>query len=274
MIFPNPNAPTGRLLPLSEIAQWPPAGLARCADRGRRGLRGFRRSRRDSHPPSRWCSSSPASWSPRRCPRAVRWPGCGWVLRSASRSSSRPSPGQGQLQLYPLDRLALVGASAAMDDEAGYETTRRQVIASREALTAELGAPSFEVLPSAANFVFARHRAATPPSWPPRCGSAASSCGTSRRPHRPVPAHHRGHRRPVRTARRGAAGDPRPDLAMPVKKPRQRVRHAATGPGRPRLKAQPFRRISAERAWACRPSPWASTDATLPRSGRRPRRRR
>lgn len=58
---------------------------------------------------------------------------------------------------YPLDRLALVGASAAMDDEAHYETTRRQVIASREALTAELGALGFEVLPSAANFVFARH---------------------------------------------------------------------------------------------------------------------
>ncbi len=44
-----------------------------------------------------------------------------------------------------------------MDDEAHYETTRRQVIASREALTAELGALGFEVLPSAANFVFARH---------------------------------------------------------------------------------------------------------------------
>jgi len=58
---------------------------------------------------------------------------------------------------YPLDRLALAGASAALDDEAWFEQTRRQVIASRESLAANLGALGFEVLPSAANFVFARH---------------------------------------------------------------------------------------------------------------------
>ena len=58
---------------------------------------------------------------------------------------------------YPLDRLALVGASAAMDDEAWFDTTRRQVIASRNALSASLAGLGFDVLPSAANFVFARH---------------------------------------------------------------------------------------------------------------------
>jgi histidinol-phosphate aminotransferase len=58
---------------------------------------------------------------------------------------------------YPLDRLAIVGASAAMDDESYFEQTRRHVIASRDALSAGLAALGFSVLPSAANFVFARH---------------------------------------------------------------------------------------------------------------------
>jgi histidinol-phosphate aminotransferase len=60
---------------------------------------------------------------------------------------------------YPLDRLALVGAQAAMDDAAWFEQTRSAVIRSREALVAELSALGFDVLPSQANFVFARHPA-------------------------------------------------------------------------------------------------------------------
>ncbi|MGV6396227.1 histidinol-phosphate transaminase [Pseudomonas caspiana] len=58
---------------------------------------------------------------------------------------------------YPLDRLAIVGAAAAFDDREHFDVTRKAVIASREALTLELQAKGFEVLPSAANFIFARH---------------------------------------------------------------------------------------------------------------------
>ncbi|MET0125607.1 histidinol-phosphate transaminase [Pseudomonas caspiana] len=58
---------------------------------------------------------------------------------------------------YPLDRLAIVGAAAAFEDREHFDFTRNAVIASREALTAELQALGFEVLPSAANFIFARH---------------------------------------------------------------------------------------------------------------------
>jgi histidinol-phosphate aminotransferase len=60
---------------------------------------------------------------------------------------------------YPLDRLALAGAVAAYDDKEHFEQTRQAVIASREALTVQLWRLGFEVLPSAANFVFVRHRA-------------------------------------------------------------------------------------------------------------------
>jgi len=58
---------------------------------------------------------------------------------------------------YPLDRLAIVGAAVAFEDREHFDFTRKAVIASREALTSELQAKGFEVLPSAANFIFARH---------------------------------------------------------------------------------------------------------------------
>ena len=58
---------------------------------------------------------------------------------------------------YPLDRVAIVGAAAAFEDRAYFEETCNKVIASREKLVAELSARGFEVLPSAANFIFARH---------------------------------------------------------------------------------------------------------------------
>ncbi|GAB2180375.1 histidinol-phosphate transaminase [Denitratisoma sp. agr-D3] len=58
---------------------------------------------------------------------------------------------------YPLDRLALAGATAALEDREYFDATRRRVMASRDALTAHLQRLGFEVLPSAANFVFARH---------------------------------------------------------------------------------------------------------------------
>jgi histidinol-phosphate aminotransferase len=59
---------------------------------------------------------------------------------------------------YPLDRLAIAGGAAAMGDREHFETTRHAVMRSRDALVGALAALDFEVLPSAANFVFARHR--------------------------------------------------------------------------------------------------------------------
>jgi histidinol-phosphate aminotransferase len=58
---------------------------------------------------------------------------------------------------YPLDRLAITGAVAAFEDREHFERTRQAVIASRVELVATLEQLGFEVLPSAANFVFARH---------------------------------------------------------------------------------------------------------------------
>jgi histidinol-phosphate aminotransferase len=59
---------------------------------------------------------------------------------------------------YPLDCLAIAGAIAAITDDAWFQETRARVIANRELLVRALSDLGFEVLPSVANFVFARHR--------------------------------------------------------------------------------------------------------------------
>jgi histidinol-phosphate aminotransferase len=58
---------------------------------------------------------------------------------------------------YPIDRFAEAGAIAALQDEAYFQQTRQQVITVREQLVNDLQALGFEVLPSGANFIFARH---------------------------------------------------------------------------------------------------------------------
>ncbi|WP_415754565.1 histidinol-phosphate transaminase [Pseudomonas leptonychotis] len=58
---------------------------------------------------------------------------------------------------YPLDRMAIAGAAAAFADKAYFEQTCQRVIDSRTAVVAGLEKLGFAVLPSAANFVFARH---------------------------------------------------------------------------------------------------------------------
>jgi histidinol-phosphate aminotransferase len=58
---------------------------------------------------------------------------------------------------YPLDRIAIAGAAASFEDQAYFASTCQRVIDSRQALVTELQLRGFDVLPSAANFIFARH---------------------------------------------------------------------------------------------------------------------
>ncbi|MET4071447.1 histidinol-phosphate aminotransferase [Bradyrhizobium sp. S3.2.6] len=60
---------------------------------------------------------------------------------------------------YPLGRPAQAGAIASLEDEAYFQQGRVRVIEGRERLTRGLKRAGFEVLPSLANFVFARHPA-------------------------------------------------------------------------------------------------------------------
>ncbi|RJG45062.1 histidinol-phosphate transaminase [Mesorhizobium sp. DCY119] len=60
---------------------------------------------------------------------------------------------------YPLGRPAQAGAIASLEDEAYFQQSRLRVIEGRERLNRGLVGLGFDVLPSAANFVFARHPA-------------------------------------------------------------------------------------------------------------------
>jgi histidinol-phosphate aminotransferase len=58
---------------------------------------------------------------------------------------------------YPINRLSQLAAIAAFEDEDYFQMTCRAVIESREWLAQQLIDRGFNVLPSAANFVFASH---------------------------------------------------------------------------------------------------------------------
>ncbi len=58
---------------------------------------------------------------------------------------------------YTLDRLALAGAVAAIEDRDYFEETSRKVVATRDRTTAALRELGFEVIDSLANFVFVTH---------------------------------------------------------------------------------------------------------------------
>ncbi len=58
---------------------------------------------------------------------------------------------------YPLDRVAQAGAAASVADVQYFEEKRQAVIALRTDLVVNLEKLGFSVLPSAANFVFATH---------------------------------------------------------------------------------------------------------------------
>lgn len=64
---------------------------------------------------------------------------------------------------YPLDKLAQAGATASLQDAGYFKQVCEHIIKLREAMTRELVSLGFDVLPSQANFVFAR----------PKSGNAA-----------------------------------------------------------------------------------------------------
>jgi histidinol-phosphate aminotransferase len=61
---------------------------------------------------------------------------------------------------YPLGHVAQAGATASVRDQAYFRACCAEVVAARGAMTRELARLGFVVLPSSANFVFARH-----PAW-------------------------------------------------------------------------------------------------------------
>jgi histidinol-phosphate aminotransferase len=56
-----------------------------------------------------------------------------------------------------MDNLAISAGVASFNDHAYFEQTCQKVMASREWVTAELKTFGFNILPSAANFIFVTH---------------------------------------------------------------------------------------------------------------------
>lgn len=59
---------------------------------------------------------------------------------------------------YPMDRVALAAGVAAIEDQAYFDGCCEKIIRTRENLVEFLTANGFEVVPSAANFVFTKHK--------------------------------------------------------------------------------------------------------------------
>ena len=59
---------------------------------------------------------------------------------------------------YPMDRLALAGAVAAIEDTEQFEMSRQMIIEAREWTADELKKLSFYVVPSTANFIMIQHK--------------------------------------------------------------------------------------------------------------------
>jgi histidinol-phosphate aminotransferase len=151
IIFPNPNAPTGRFVPVAEIDRLLRANTGSVVvideayvDFGGESV----------------------------VPLVQRYP---QLLVTHTLSKSRALAGlrvgyaighpdliealnrvKDSFNSYPLDRFAQAGAAAAIEDDAYFKAMCGKVIVTKKKLVQELQALGFEVLPSAANFLFAR----------------------------------------------------------------------------------------------------------------------
>ena len=153
VIFPNPNAPTGRYLELQYVEEILAANPDRVVvvDEAYIDFGGESAITLVDKYPNLLVSqtlSKARSLAGLRVGFAVGHPDLIEALNRVKNSFNS----------YPLDRLALAGAKAAYEDEAWFRKCCDGVISERERVTAALENLGFEVLPSKANFIFARHK--------------------------------------------------------------------------------------------------------------------
>ncbi|MCL2874940.1 MAG: histidinol-phosphate transaminase [Betaproteobacteria bacterium] len=152
--FPNPNAPTGRLLPLADVERIVAANPEATvlvdeayidfADQDDASAIALV----DRHPNLLVVHTFSKS-------RALAGLRIGFAIGQRNLIAGLERV-KNSFNSYPLDRLALAGALASLEDEPWFQASRSKIIATRATLTAQLQALGLEVLPSAANFVFAR----------------------------------------------------------------------------------------------------------------------
>lgn len=152
IIFPNPNAPTGRLLALPEIEHLLRANPDSVVviDEAYVDFGGASAMALIAHHPNLLVVQTLSKSRSLAGLRVGFAAGHADLVEALERVKN-------SFNSYPLDRLAIAGAVAAFADRDYFEQTRRAVIRTREHLVRDLKMLGFDVLPSAANFVFARH---------------------------------------------------------------------------------------------------------------------
>lgn len=152
VIFPNPNAPTGRYLGLEHVEAILRANSERVVvvDEAYVDFGGESAIKLvDQYPNLLVCQtlSKARSLAGLRVGFAI---GHTELIEALNRVKN-------SFNSYPLDRLAQAGAKAAYEDQEWFQKSCEGVISERERVTKALESLNFEVLPSKANFVFARH---------------------------------------------------------------------------------------------------------------------
>jgi len=156
IIFPNPNAPTGMAISLEELRK-----VAMAAERNKRVL----------IVDEAYIAFAEKEGVATAIPLIREFPNL-LVIRTLSKEAAlaglRAGFAIGSEELieglcrirdsfnsYTLDRLALAGAAAAVNDSSYYDEINRKIIATRRRVSAGLESMGFSVLPSQANFIFA-----------------------------------------------------------------------------------------------------------------------
>ncbi|MDR2434658.1 MAG: histidinol-phosphate transaminase [Treponema sp.] len=153
-VFPNPNAPTGKALPLADILP-----LAEYLGKNGRVFildEAYAAFGADSAVP--YINEHPNLLTVHTLSKSASLAGlrAGFAIGSAELIEGLCRI-RDSFNSYTLDRLALAGAAAAVCDPAYYDGINRRVTASRERVSATLRGLGFELLPSAANFIFMKH---------------------------------------------------------------------------------------------------------------------
>ncbi|MCW8890591.1 MAG: histidinol-phosphate transaminase [Sedimenticola sp.] len=155
IIFPNPNAPTGRLLPLSSIESILKQNTDSVVvvdeayiDFGGESAIALV----DQYPNLLVIQTLSKS-------RSLAGLRVGFAIGHAELIEALERV-KNSFNSYPLDRFAISGAVAAFEDQAYFAEQCQRVMSTRERLAEAMSKMGFLVLPSAANFLFVSH-----PDW-------------------------------------------------------------------------------------------------------------
>ncbi len=153
IIFPNPNAPTGRILALNDIEEILQANTQSVVvvDEAYIDFGGDTAIALVDKYPNLLVTqtlSKSRSLAGLRVGFAVGHPDLIEGLERVKNSFNS----------YPLDRFAINGAVAAFKDQSYFADCCKKIISSRDNLIREMETLGFETIPSSANFIFTKHK--------------------------------------------------------------------------------------------------------------------